>query len=160
MGGCQGGAGALLITNRSKNQSGPSLERSGGFRGSLGVVLEGSRSSKCLPGRAPGAHNASPGPPFSRPKSTHTDMHMGMCMCMSVCVDFGTKKEVPGRHFGGILGVKMVQKSIPNRDRNSRAKKEAFERDLASIWELPKGKKYGKNQRKNNKTLKIYKMCF
>ena len=55
---------------------------------------------------------------------------------------FDPKREVPGRHFGGILGAKTGQKSIKNRDRNSRAKKEALERDSASIPELPKGKKY------------------
>ena len=52
------------------------------------------------------------------------------------------KREVPGRHLGGIWGAKTDQKWIQNRDGNSRAKKEALERDLASIWELPKGKKY------------------
>ena len=54
----------------------------------------------------------------------------------------GRQREAPGRHFGGIWGAKTDKKSIQNRDGNSRAKKEALERDLASIRELPKGKKY------------------
>ena len=50
----------------------------------------------------------------------------------------GRQREAPGRHFGGIWGAKTDKKSIQNRDGNSRAKKEALERDLASIRELPK----------------------
>ena len=46
-----------------------------------------------------------------------------------------------GRSGGGILEAFREAKWFKNRYRNSRAKKEALERDLASIWELLKRKK-------------------